>query len=197
MPGIYERRPEPSHRYIAFTDPSGGSSDAMTLAIAHKEGDTAILDAVREVRPPFSPEAVVDEFATLLRAFRVTRVYGDFYAGQWPGDRFRAAGINYVTADRTKSQLFLDLVPLLNSRSIDLLDNERLMSQLTGLERRTTRGGRDLIGHRPGSHDDLANAVAGAVVLAADSKLRSAGDWREIRVEGLGGYSPFTGAYTG
>jgi hypothetical protein len=71
------------------------------------------------------------------------------------------------------------------------------VSQLTGLERRTTRGGRDLIDRRPGSHDDLANAVAGALVLAAESKVRSTGNWREIQVEGLGGYSPFTGAYTG
>ena len=29
----------------------------MTLAIAHNEKGTAILDAVREHKPPFSPEA--------------------------------------------------------------------------------------------------------------------------------------------
>jgi len=33
-------------------------------------------------------------------------------------------------------------------------------------ERRTTRGGRDSIDHLPGAHDDLANAVAGALVTA-------------------------------
>jgi hypothetical protein len=36
----------------------------------------------------------------------------------------------------------------------------------SGLERRTARGGRDSIDHAPGGHDDLANAVAGAVALA-------------------------------
>ena len=39
------------------TDPSGGSADSMTLAIAHMEHrnseKTVILDAIRERRPPF------------------------------------------------------------------------------------------------------------------------------------------------
>src|SRR4029450_12286297 len=38
--------------------------------------------------------------------------------------------------------------------------------QLTALERRTSRGGRDSIDHAPGAHDDIANAVAGALVTA-------------------------------
>jgi hypothetical protein len=33
--GVFERPPERKHSYVAFVDPSGGSSDAMTLAIAH------------------------------------------------------------------------------------------------------------------------------------------------------------------
>ena len=55
----------------AFVDPAGGSGpDAMTLAIAHKArpDDRIIIDAVREMRPPFSPTVVVDEFAELLVA---------------------------------------------------------------------------------------------------------------------------------
>jgi hypothetical protein len=32
--------PEFKHGYSAFIDPSGGSLDAMTLAIIHKEGET-------------------------------------------------------------------------------------------------------------------------------------------------------------
>lgn len=32
------------------------------------------------------------------------------------------------------------------------------------MERRTSRGGRDSIDHPPGSHDDLANVIAGAAV---------------------------------
>ena len=45
----------------------------------------------------------------------------------------------------------------------------RLRQQLAGLERRTSRSGKDSVDHRPGAgaHDDVANAVAGALVLAA------------------------------
>jgi hypothetical protein len=56
--GVRERGPRAGVRYVGFIDPSGGSSDSMTLAIAHKENKTAILDCVRERRPPFSPEDI-------------------------------------------------------------------------------------------------------------------------------------------
>jgi hypothetical protein len=55
---------------------------------------------------------------------------------------------------------------LLNSRTVALLTNERLERQLLSLERRTTRGGRDAIDHPRGGRDDLANAVAGALVMS-------------------------------
>jgi hypothetical protein len=78
--GVHERPPQRSQGYIAFVDPSGGSSDAMTLAIAHTEGKTQILDVIRERRPPFSPEAVTEEYAKLIRQYRCTTVYGDLMA---------------------------------------------------------------------------------------------------------------------
>ena len=55
---------------------------------------------------------------------------------------------------------------MINSGACDLLENDRLTQQLVGLERRTARGGRDSIDHPPGAHDDVANAVAGALVTA-------------------------------
>jgi hypothetical protein len=55
----------------------------MTLAIAHKEGATVLVDAIREAKPPFSPEAVTEEFAKLLKSYRLTLIYGDRYAGSW------------------------------------------------------------------------------------------------------------------
>jgi hypothetical protein len=58
---------------------------------------------------------------------------------------------------------------------VDLLDNARLIAQLVQLERRTARGGRDSIDHPAGGHDDLANAAAGAVVLAAKKAARPPG----------------------
>jgi hypothetical protein len=165
---IFEIPPVSGTTYLAFVDPSGGSSDSMTLAIAHRDkfGD-AILDCIREVRPPFSPESVVDEFCTVLKQYRLTRVCGDRYAGEWAREPFRKRGIAYEPSEKPKSDIYRDMLPLLNSRKVQLLDDRRLISQLHGLERRTARGGRDSIDHGPGAHDDIANAVAGALVLAA------------------------------
>lgn len=163
-PGVFERAPLTGTRYMAFVDPSGGSADSMTLAIGHKEGGIAILDVVRERRPPFSPEAVVSEFCDLLKRYRIAKVEGDRYAGEWPPEAFKRFGVTYNASARPKSDLYRDLLPRLNSGEVDLLDEQRLIAQLCGLERRTSRGGRDSIDHAPGSHDDVANAVAGCLV---------------------------------
>ena len=65
--GVRERAPISGVSYSAFVDPSGGSADSMTLAIGHQEDDVAVLDAIRERRPPFSPEDVVLEFAAVAQ----------------------------------------------------------------------------------------------------------------------------------
>lgn len=172
--GVYERAPILNQDYVGFVDASGGSADSMTLAIAHREGGHSVLDAIREVRPPFSPESVVNDFATLLKAYRITTVTGDRYAGEWPRERFYTKGIEYRVGDRTKSELYQSLLPLINSAQCDLLDDAKLIAQLCSLERRTARGGRDSIDHPPSQHDDVANAVAGAIhhSMAADKGPR-------------------------
>jgi hypothetical protein len=165
-PGVRERPPERDSRYHGFVDPSGGSSDSMSLAISHKSGSTNILNVLREWRPPFNPESVCAEIADVCARYRVFVVTGDRYAGAWVAERFRAHRLYYRPADLTKSELYLELVSLINSRAVDLLDNDRLVHQLVGLERRTTRSGKDSIDHEPNAHDDLANAAAGAAWLA-------------------------------
>jgi terminase large subunit-like protein len=70
--------------YVAYLDPSGGTSDSMTVAIAHRGRDGhGVLDAARERRPPFSPEAVVIEFATLLKSYGIKKVIGDRFGGEF------------------------------------------------------------------------------------------------------------------
>jgi hypothetical protein len=125
---VRERAPMQSEQYCGVVDPSGGSADSMTLSIGHRESDVVVLDAVRERRPPFSPEDVVGEFAALLRAYRVQRVTGDCYVGEWPRERFREHGITYEPAQKPKSDLYRDLLPAINSRKLDLLDDPRLIT---------------------------------------------------------------------
>ena len=166
FPGQIELPPIADLTYVGFVDPSGGSVDSMTAAVAHKEGDVVVLDAVREIKPPFSPEATVVDFAPLLKNYRLTSVHGDRYAGEWPREQFRKSGIEYLTSDKSKSEIYRDFLPILNSKRVELLDISRLHAQLCGLERRTARGGRDSIDHAPSAHDDVINAAAGALVLA-------------------------------
>jgi hypothetical protein len=171
---LRERSWKAGVRYEAFVDPSGGSSDSMTLAIGHRSANTGILDVLRERRPPFSPEAVVSEFSELLKSYKVTKVTGDRYAGEWPREAFKKHGITYELAEQPKSSLYQNFLPLLNSRRVELLDIDKLVTQLTSLERRTSRGGRDVIDHSPNAHDDVANAAAGVLVQLA--RKRSATD---------------------
>ena len=63
---------------------------------------------------------------------------GDRYAGEFPRELFRRHGIAYDLAKQTKSELFRDLLPLLNSGRIVLPRNDRLQGQIVGLERRTS-----------------------------------------------------------
>ena len=162
--GRLELPPLPDIGYTAFVDPSGGSNDSMTLAIGHQEGDRSILDLVRERKPPFSPESVVQEFAANLRRYSISTVYGDRYAGMWPRERFSVHGIQYETAEKNRSALYLEMLALINSQRCELLDHSNLISQLCALERRTGRGGKDSIDHSPGAHDDVVNAAAGVLV---------------------------------
>jgi hypothetical protein len=95
------------------------------------------------------------------------RVSGDRYAGEFPRELFRKHGVKYELAKLTKSDLFRDLLPLLNSGRITLPRHDRLIAQLVGLERQVSRLGKDTISHAAvaGAHDDVANACAGVASL--------------------------------
>ena len=93
-------------------------------------------------------------------------VVGDRWGGEWAREPFRKASIDCRVSDAPKSDLFRNVLPLINSGRIELLDHPRLVAQFAGLERRTARGGRDSIDHAPGAHDDVCNAAAGALLEA-------------------------------
>jgi hypothetical protein len=168
-----EAAPISEHRYSAFVDPSGGSADSFTLAIAHREGERIYIDAIREIQPPFSPEAAINELAALCLSYKVRTIVGDKYAGEFPRELFRKQNVEYRCSDKTKSDLYRDLLPMLNSGRIVLPKSERLVNQLCGLERRVARSGKDSIDHGPGSHDDVANSVAGAAEYASSRHQQS------------------------
>jgi hypothetical protein len=173
IPGRIELPPLSDVSRVGFIDPAGGSgADSMTAGIAHSRSDgKIILNCVREIRPPFSPEAAVTEFSEVLKAYGVTSVFGDRWGGEFCRELFLKHGINYKISEKTKSDIYLALLPLLNSGRIELLDNQRLISQLLNLERRTSRVGKDSVDHPSGAHDDLINAAAGAITHASKPKI--------------------------
>ncbi|KQP50560.1 hypothetical protein [Methylobacterium sp. Leaf108] len=164
--GVTVREPLDRITYSAFVDPAGGSGqDSMTLAIAHASADGAgILDLVLAIKPPFSPEAACAEFAATLKLYRVSRVIGDNWGGEFVKEGMQKLGISYERSDKPKGSIYADFLPLLNSRRVRLLDQDTLRRELLGLERRTAWGGKDSIDHAAGAHDDLINVAAGALV---------------------------------
>jgi hypothetical protein len=178
---VRERLEVPHDRrfsYRGFVDTAGGSgADSMALGIAHthmREGgadNRYVLDALREVVPPFSPASIVGEFAALLKSYGLREVYGDAYGAMWVQEQFRACGIEYKNSAWTRSQLYLEFLPLLNSGKLELLDHAKLIGQICGLERRSGQAGNDRIDHAAGAHDDLSNVAAGALVTVALQKV--------------------------
>jgi hypothetical protein len=167
--GVQVRAPLPNVRYSAFTDPSGGGGgDSFTCGVAHREQDgTVVLDYVGERPPPFNAQQTVEEFAQVLREYRCTTVTGDKYAGSIVAQSFAACGITYNFSTRDRSQIYVDVLPLMTSGKLRLLDDRKLVAQIASLERRVGAG-RDRIDHPDHSHDDIANSACGAAVLAAD-----------------------------
>lgn len=189
---VHERAPIVGTAYFGFVDPSGGMGDSFTLAIAHAEDESVVLDLVREVKPKLSPEAVCKAYAEDLNRYGLHSATSDHYAGEWPIEAFDKHGIKITQSADPKSVLYGRLLPLLNSGKARLLDNSRLINQLVGLERRTARSGRDSIDHIPGGHDDVANAVAGALALV--DIANATGTWGgTVRRDGK--VMPFAEAY--
>lgn len=138
-------------QYIGFIDAAGGAGrDSFAAAIAHAEGSLVVLDAVLEIRPPFSTDMAVEQCSSLLKQYGVMTCIADKYAGDWPRQALARHGVSLVYSEKPKSQIYAEVVPLLSAGRVRLVDRERLILQLRQLERRagrqvattlTTRGG--------------------------------------------------------
>ncbi len=164
--GVTVRPPVPGFSYVAFCDPSGGAKDSFTAAVAHAEGNIAVLDCLIEIRSPFNPDEATAQIASVLKSYGVTKVIADRYAAMWPVAAFGRHDIRLEHSDRDRSQIYLDTLPLFTTGRARLLQNDRLVAQFAGLVRTTTAGGRDKIDHGKTGADDLCNSAAGALIAA-------------------------------
>ncbi|WP_455389588.1 hypothetical protein [Petrachloros mirabilis] len=180
VPNRSELLPCPGVAYVGYADVSGGRSDPFALAIGHKAPGTrkVVIDLVREWKAPkrkgsaLNPMEVIKQMAAILKTYGLKSTYGDDFAAEFNAQTFKSNGIEYVWGEKRKAQLFLEMLSVLNSRELELLDNPELISQLSLLERRTSQGGHDVVGHPKGNklHDDMANCVAGVAVFASQTK---------------------------
>jgi hypothetical protein len=169
--GVTVRPPRPGNQYFSFADPSGGRGDSFACAIAHPLGNDVVVDLVYERRAPFDPAPVVAEIAELLRQYSVYEVVGDNYGAEWVVEAFAKHGVRYTISERNRSKVYLDALPLFTAGRARLPNNTRAEHQLISLERRTSRSGKDTVSHAPGAHDDVANAICGALVIAATTAI--------------------------
>ena len=172
--GVRERAPSDGVSYQAFADPSGGRRDAFTVGIGHRDGDVAVLDVLRAWPAPFNPSSVIAEAAELLKSYRVRRVTSDAYAAEFVVESLRHQEIAFDASTRNRSEIYLDVLPLINAQRVQLLDEPELLRELRGLERRRGSGGRDRVDHTPGAHDDRANSAAGVLTLLHRAQIETA-----------------------
>jgi len=170
--GRRELPPDTTHRYVAFLDAAQGSrsGDSMTLAIAHADEGRGVLDCVIERRPPFNPlDVLTTLFAPALQRYGISTVVGDQVSKGFVEAALAVNGIRFQLATWDKSRIYLQLLNLVNSRAVELLDVSVLRLQLLALQRYAMSGGKDRIDHPKGrqAHDDVANACAGALTLVS------------------------------
>ncbi len=106
----------------------------------------------------------------MLKPDGLRSAIGDQYAAGFSRSVYSAAGISLMDATGTRADAYLHLLPLMTQGRVELPPDPTLRIELMGLQRRVRSGGRDVIDHRPGAHDDLSNAVA----LGAWSALQHA-----------------------
>jgi hypothetical protein len=157
-------------RRIAGADVSGGRGDATAVAVAHAEGDRVIIDACRRWPAPHDPAHVAAQVAEFLKTYHLTSASADQYGAELARSIYKEAGVRLTDAAHSRSDTYLKLLPLMTTGRIELPPDPVLRQELLGLERRTRSSGKDSVDHRPGAHDDLANAAALAAVAAAGER---------------------------
>jgi hypothetical protein len=114
---------------------------------------------------------VVIEFCDLFKLYRIKKVTGDHWGGDFLREQFRKRGVNYQVSKKDKSAIYSELLPLINSQRVELPDIKQMRDEIIGLERKNTTKPR--IDHAPGQHDYTINAVAGALVYTSQVNNRT------------------------
>jgi hypothetical protein len=172
--GAMVRPYERGRRYFAFLDAAEGlnaNGDSFAAAIAHsqrdRDTDLVVLDWLQEWRPPFNPAEIVRAISGVLDEYGLHEIAGDHHAAGFVINELQKCNKRLADCELSKSDLYLEVLPRFSAGRVRLTDSDRLIGQLCALERRALSGGHDRVDHARGSHDDLANAAAGALWYAS------------------------------
>jgi hypothetical protein len=167
-----ELPPRDGVKYEAFADASAGRHDAFCFGIGHREDGRIIADVIRGRRPPFDPATVAGEYAELAKEYRISKIVGDNFAGEWVSNSFKAAGAEYARSELPKSALYLESLPYFMRGAVSIPNLPILIKELRLLERRTTLAGKDSVDHGRSGSDDHSNVLAGIMWLLRDTTVK-------------------------
>jgi hypothetical protein len=105
------------------------------------------------------------EYADLCKQYGVHAVTGDKYAKEWVQRSWRDLLGAYNEAKLYAWELYLESLAPFNRGLVELPPDLALVRELKSLQRVAARSGKESVEHPRGSHDDLANAVAGCLHL--------------------------------
>jgi len=168
-----ERRRLPEGALSIFQTKRGDDAFALAIAFADREQIFQVYGQAwtKPKTKTMDLSATVQGIAATLTRYGVKRVYGDRVTGQWIVEAFKRHGVEYVhpTIRRqgnsvyvTRSLAYLEAGPLFRTGAVKILDDPVTCRELRNLE---LHG--DTVDHPSGYHDDRANALCLAAVMAA------------------------------
>jgi hypothetical protein len=171
-PGFLQ--PGLEHTYAVAIDPAV-SGDTWSLLVGHREGigdDTRIVVDLAKGwtgsrRQPLDVRAVLDDVATVARAYRHAPVVLDQFGQEFVAQGLTDRGIVAVRQPWTnelKAESLSSLRAYVNTSRLSLPDHPAMVGELMSLEQTVLPSGKPRIAAPLGQHDDYAMALLGLAV---------------------------------
>ena len=167
--------PAYGRRYVIALD-AAFTGDTFGAAIGHSDGPRIVVDRMTgwtgSKANPVQLDPTLDAVADLARAYNGAFVVIDQFAAQPILQGLQKRGLSVVQSPWTndsKVSAATEVRRRLHSRSLEIPDDRRLITELLHLEQRPTPGGRPRIAAPSGQHDDYATALMALVAQLSGS----------------------------
>lgn len=134
-------------------------------------------------KDPVKAHTVAQYIKNILKNFPVDHVAADQFAFQPLKEIFDQYGVElkeYTFTPTFKKKIYFNLKKLVHSQQIDLLDHEDQVKEMKALIVEQSTTGTIRIGHPPGGHDDYADAIAVACLLATEGQTAGAFEFEAV-----------------